>query len=31
MRNAAGVLEADELPITDYEALNVSDAAAASK
>lgn len=29
MRSAAGVLEADELPITDYDALNVSDAVAA--
>ena len=26
MRSAAGVLEADELPITDYDALNVSEA-----
>ena len=31
MRSAAGVLEADELPITDYDALNVSQAVAAIK
>ena len=31
MRSAAGVLEADELPITDYDALNVSEAVAAIK
>ena len=31
MRSAAGVLEADELPITDYDAPNVSDAVAATK
>jgi hypothetical protein len=31
MRSAAGVLEADELPITDYYALNVSEAVAAIK
>ena len=31
MRSAAGVLEADELPIPDYDALNVSEAVAAIK
>ena len=31
MRSAAGVLEADELPITDYDALNVSEAVAEIK
>jgi hypothetical protein len=31
MRSPAGVLEADELPITDYYALNVSEAVAAIK
>ena len=31
MRSAAGVLEADELPITEYDALNVSEAVAAIK
>ena len=31
MRSAAGVLEADELPITDYDDLNVSEAVAAIK
>ena len=31
MRSAAGVLEADELPITDYDALNVSQAVPPSR
>jgi hypothetical protein len=31
MRSAAGVLDTDELPIADYDALNVSDAVAAIK
>ena len=31
MRSAAGVLEADELPITDYDDLNVSEAVAEIK
>jgi len=31
MRSSAGVLEADELPIPDYDALNVSEAVAAIK
>jgi hypothetical protein len=31
MRSAAGVLQADELPISDYDALNVSEAVAAIK
>ena len=31
MRSAAGVLDADELPITDYDALNVSEAVAEIK
>src|SRR6478752_5593174 len=31
MRSAAGVLEADELPIPDYDALNMSEAVAAIK
>ena len=31
MRSVVGVLEADELPITDYDALNVAQAVAAIK
>jgi hypothetical protein len=31
MRSAVGVLEADELPIPDYDVLNVSEAVAAIK
>ena len=31
MRSAAGVLEADELPIADYDTLNVSEAVAEIK
>ena len=31
MRSAAGVLEVDELPIADYDALNVSEAVAEIK